>query len=360
MSTFYRNKSNYVLTKGDITVSNLGFSITDLLVTLGILGILITAAHPIYSQFMVYARRAEAKNNLAHIVTLQSSYHTDKAAYVPLGAVGYTGSGASVCSGSAYDNALGFRPDGCSQLRYEYSTNVNGQEFEAFAYGRSDFNRKWIYPECRGTGVTQYGKSQGDLLTIAHDKEIEVCRDITEYCPKNSSTGSAASKCGTPLVAGTSTPTNTSVVSGITPTPFKSLSPDDATKLKKLNKVKEFHPIENRSPYCEAYHGDDFPTGILGGGNEYSYHASCGGGDCMTCDAGGATVVCYVGCGNAPKDTEGKCSCSSAHCVSEASVEWCNTVQDPVGKKCIHRIALTTRDALYKKSVKVNLSSECR
>ena len=327
----------------------LGFTIVELFVTMLIGAILVMMAKATYPAIMVYAHRAEAKNNLAHIGTLQATYHAELSAYLPLAAVGYTGSGASACSGAAYDNTLGFRPDDCNQLRYEYSANVNGQEFEAFAYGRSDSNKRWVYPGCKGTGATQYGKSQGDLLAIAHDKEIEVCRDITEYCPKSSSTGSAASKCGTPLVAGTSTPTNKNTVTGVTAVPFKPLGISGAVV-----------PIEKRTPKCEGFFAD-FPMGILGPySNDYGYSATCSAADCLSCPVKGFTITCNVGCGNASRDSDGKCSCSSDPCVTTAYIAWCNTIQDPEGGECVHAATMSSKSGLYESSVSVSLSSSCQ
>ena len=334
----------------------LGFTIVELFVTISIGAILVTMAKATYPAIMVYAHRAEAKNNLAHIRTLQSSYHMDRAAYVPLATVGYTGSGASACSGSAYDNTLGFRPDDCSQLRYEYSANVNGQKFEAFAYGRSDFNRRWIYPGCEGTGATQYGKSQGDLLTITHDKEIEVCRDITDYCPESGSIGSVTSKCGTPLVAGTSTPTNPNTVTGVTPVPFKPLLPPGLPPELPMLDV----PIFERTPSCK-FVLSNLPTGILGAyGNDYSYSTDCSAADCLACPTAGSKISCDVACGNSPRDSDGKCSCTSAPCVSTAYTGFCNTTQDPTGGTCSHNIHISSSHGSYKKTIKVSLSGDCK
>lgn len=338
-----------------------GFSITELVVVLVMISIFVTTAKPLYMQFKVYAHRGEAKSNLGHIKTLQSAYHVDYAAYSSLPMVGYAGSGASVCAGSAFDNVLGFQPQDCAQLRYGYSANVNGQTFEALAYARSDSEQKWIYAGCEGRGAIQFGRDRGDLLRTKNDKGIEVCRNITKHCPESGRTGSAASDCGTPLIDDGSTPQNPNLITGVTEIPFDPLTP--------------VIPLEEREVVCKASIGAGFPMGILGSySNSYGYNVICPTTDehgddltCLECPRTGVTVACNVGCGSAEmrycydsvsqKNT--KCDCSSNPCVEEAHVAYCNTIQDPKEGKCFHMITMTSIVGVYGSPVGVSASGFC-
>ena len=78
---------------------------------------------------------AEAKVNLGHIASLQGIYRAEWNAYASIGGVGNVG-GSSSCT----DNALGFVPDGCDDLRYGYSSD---NTFSATAKNGDE-----IYPGC--------------------------------------------------------------------------------------------------------------------------------------------------------------------------------------------------------------------
>ena len=177
------------------------FSLVELMVAVGIVGVLVTLALPRYQQFMVQARRGEAKSNLSHIATLQETYKVDHYSY-------YSGAAMSGTNGVGYkdglgnpgncsdpsddrdegiNNHLGFRPNGCGQLRYFYQLRNSGNT--AVASAASDAKGRHIYPDCSGGGAAECGYVSGDAVRLAMSSgKSEVCRNITNYCPGSSTT----------------------------------------------------------------------------------------------------------------------------------------------------------------------------
>ena len=182
-----------------------GFSLVELMVAVGIVGILAVIAVPRYKSFLVQARRGEAKANLSHLASLQEVYKVEHYTYYQGSAmkgtegIGYKdGDGnMGLCNDPSIDidqglgNELGFRPGGttagCRQLRYFYQFNAAGDV--AVASAASDGN-KHIYPDCNGysQGCEECGYKYGDALTMAlGGGKPEVCRNITKYCPDGAS-----------------------------------------------------------------------------------------------------------------------------------------------------------------------------
>ena len=175
--------------------SKYAFSLVELMVAVGIVGILVTLALPRYHAFMVQARRGEAKSNLHQIAILQEAYRAEHGAYYYGAALrGTEGIGYKDKYGRDGDcvdysdgrdeglsNRLGFRPKNCDELRYFYQLQSAGV-VDAFAY--SDANRRHIYPDCDGAGPVECGYNQGDAVRLAlNDATPVVCRNITKHCP---------------------------------------------------------------------------------------------------------------------------------------------------------------------------------
>jgi prepilin-type N-terminal cleavage/methylation domain-containing protein len=123
-----------------------GFSLVELMVVVAIIGILAALAVPRFQTFQAKARQSEAKVNLAHIYTLQSSYYGDNTTYVSLG----TTIGPGACT---QDNPLGFKLTDCSKVRYSYTTPAaNATTFTAQAINSSITAR--VNPSCPGVNDT--------------------------------------------------------------------------------------------------------------------------------------------------------------------------------------------------------------
>ena len=181
-----------------------GFTVIELVTALVIAGVLGTLAVPRYHSTVVNARRGEAKANLGHIASLQSVYRIEHDfSPFPDGdlSVGYVSTDPDSCANvvtppnnKGLRNTLGFRPEGCDNLRYGYS--ISGGN--AIAYGPSDAPGKWIYPDCAGSGgTTQCGQTQGDVVRIAaNSTKADVCRDIIEFCPGGGTPCPTSCSCG--------------------------------------------------------------------------------------------------------------------------------------------------------------------
>ena len=182
-----------------------GFSLTELMVVVGILGILATIAIPRYNSFIVQSRRAEAKSHLHQIATLQEAFRAEHGGYYYSSAMQDKGVGYKDGNGKLGDctdypdaddkgltNRLGFRPKDCDKLRYVYK--LSGANV-VIASAASDANKRHIFPDCNGPGdCYECGYNTGDALLIAMSSANPVvCRNINKYCPDG------ASCIGTPL-----------------------------------------------------------------------------------------------------------------------------------------------------------------
>jgi prepilin-type N-terminal cleavage/methylation domain-containing protein len=71
-----------------------GFTLIELMIVVGIIGILVSVAAPMYSRYQRKARQAEAKLALGSIYSLQRSFHSEYSSYIPsLDAIGYAPEG---------------------------------------------------------------------------------------------------------------------------------------------------------------------------------------------------------------------------------------------------------------------------
>lgn len=126
------------------------FSLVELMVAVAVVAILASLAMPRYQAFIARGRMAEAKVNLGHIATLQGIYRSEWNRYGTLGNVGRVDNTTWNCGSGAFNNPLGFAPDGCTDLRYGYNSSSTGAAFEAFATAGTGVE---IYPGCTGTAI---------------------------------------------------------------------------------------------------------------------------------------------------------------------------------------------------------------
>ena len=98
-----------------------GFTLIELMVSVGIVGILASVAVPNYNRYTAKARQTEAKMNLGSIYTAEQAYATDIGGFSAcLSSMGYTVKGQYYTTGFAnatvtsYSNTPGATPTPCS------------------------------------------------------------------------------------------------------------------------------------------------------------------------------------------------------------------------------------------------------
>lgn len=71
-----------------------GFTLIELMIVVGIIGILVTIAAPEFGKYQNKAKQAEAKTSLAATFGLEKAFHAEYTAYIPsLDAIGYSREG---------------------------------------------------------------------------------------------------------------------------------------------------------------------------------------------------------------------------------------------------------------------------
>ena len=149
--------------------SNAGFTLVELLIVIGIIGLLSAIAIPNFLSYQARSRRSEAYVNLAAVARLQSTYHTERGQYFEAGNWPDPGPyGGWSARKMAWDAAsefayadIGWRPEG--QVYYSYDTNTGATActcsvcFTASAIGDvddDDLNSAvmYVHPETAADG----------------------------------------------------------------------------------------------------------------------------------------------------------------------------------------------------------------
>ncbi len=167
-------------------MNNKGFSLIELMIVVGIIGVLATVAVPKFKTFQVKAKLSEAKVVLNHIGTLQEAYALENTLFKGLanattwyGFVPSTGAGD--CSDTDADT-LGFKIEPCDSAatggkspRFAYNilagTGTAAADWRATAHsGTNAFNR-----------VNPMSTSKGEKLDIDETKTItQRCDTISQ------------------------------------------------------------------------------------------------------------------------------------------------------------------------------------
>lgn len=138
-----------------------GFSLTELMIVVAIIGILATIAIPKFMSYQAKAKQTEAKNNLVAIHTGEIAYFAENNGYTDdLNAIGFGITGSS----QRYfykigKSSVGTLPPGCTESALD---KVSPTEFVAVAIGNID------------------GDTTCDVWTIDQDKVLKnVTNDVS-------------------------------------------------------------------------------------------------------------------------------------------------------------------------------------
>lgn len=148
-----------------------GFSLVELMIVVGIIGILATLALPRFKQFQAKAKMGEAKNILSHIYTLQQTYSLDNNTFVditpPMGAnPGSLTANQNCLDGTIPNGAqqIGFRIDPCLATapvpRYAYSAVGTPSVFVAAAVTGDDQTNR----VCPGNPQHHYAINEANII----------------------------------------------------------------------------------------------------------------------------------------------------------------------------------------------------
>ena len=114
-----------------------GFSLTELMIVVAIIGILAAIAIPNFMRYQARAKQSEAKSNLVAIHTGEIAYFAENNKYVDdFNAIGFGVTGASQRYYYELGNSsLGTLPPGCTASTLD---SVSGSGFTAVAIGNID------------------------------------------------------------------------------------------------------------------------------------------------------------------------------------------------------------------------------
>ena len=145
-----------------------GFSLVELMIVVGIIGILATMAMPKFQEFQSKAKMAEAKTALSHLYTMQHSYFLENDEYINFSPLNF----ANGCTNNEAE-MLGFEIQPCTKQvpRYDYSTTgADSASFDGFAESKAsvcknatrhwfgiDENKSFLGPKSCADGKRNFG-----------------------------------------------------------------------------------------------------------------------------------------------------------------------------------------------------------
>ena len=151
-----------------------GFTATELVVVIVIIGILVTLSVSRFNAYLAKGRQAEATVNLSMIGGLQETWRYSYGRYNSApggGGVGEFGSSDKCGStpGQQMKNELGFRPKDCDALRYGYNWTAGSATATSHADGEN------IYPGCDEIDGWSLTYSSGNINNS--NPVIKKCKD---------------------------------------------------------------------------------------------------------------------------------------------------------------------------------------
>jgi len=175
---------------------NTGFSAVEAIVALVVIGLLVTLGYSRYNYHVAKARQAEAKNTLEHLVVLQESFIIEnRKRYSWLKSIGLKRLGGGYACGVGNPgeemlNELGFRPNNCRSLRYEYWMPANtlnpskprvpidgtNPSFMIRADSFPQRTNVFIWPDCNERDMWKVEKGNDVQQPDNNRKILEVCK----------------------------------------------------------------------------------------------------------------------------------------------------------------------------------------
>jgi type IV pilus assembly protein PilA len=129
-----------------------GFSLVELMVVVGIIGILASLAMPKLQIFMAKAKIAEGKGVLSTVFALQQSYYTENSAYMAMAQT-------NTCPGDAGAVAIGF----CRAVPAAAVFNNPAVALAGTGFTATISNR---LPLCNGTAANAYTLTMNETGVI--------------------------------------------------------------------------------------------------------------------------------------------------------------------------------------------------
>ena len=112
-----------------LSMNEKGFSLVELMIVVGIIGILATLAVPKFQQFQAKAKMTEAKNMLTQIHSLEESYFLDNNTYI--GGAGNYGN-ANCAARPAWAQSIGFSITPCTDQTTRFYYGITAASATAF------------------------------------------------------------------------------------------------------------------------------------------------------------------------------------------------------------------------------------
>jgi prepilin-type N-terminal cleavage/methylation domain-containing protein len=130
-----------------------GFSLVELMIVVGVIGLLVAIAAPKTRTYMLKARQAEATTNLKIVSTLQVAAFAENERYYNPPIYAYPAlplvkNDISTPTSCIQQNALGFAVTDCTKARFQYYTTGNDITYTAWATEMVTGGARRVAPDC--------------------------------------------------------------------------------------------------------------------------------------------------------------------------------------------------------------------